>query len=140
MKRQVMSRAWEIAKAAAVKFGGNSKQYIAGAMRMAWAEAKAPVAKKQYSSAELCKLSKMRAGARENAFAADPELRAAYAEYTANRKEAAPEQDPFAVFADSTGRFTFNCSECGNTFKSFGKYAKCPCCGEDTHSMVRAIA
>lgn len=40
--RNVMVRAWEIAKEAAAKFGGSAKEYIAGALRMAWKEAKAP--------------------------------------------------------------------------------------------------
>jgi hypothetical protein len=35
-----MKRAWQIAKQAAAKFGGNSKQYISEAMKMAWKEAK----------------------------------------------------------------------------------------------------
>lgn len=36
----IMKRAWVIAKEAAVKFGGSSKEYLAGAMKMAWAEAR----------------------------------------------------------------------------------------------------
>jgi Streptococcus thermophilus bacteriophage Gp111 protein. len=38
----VMKRAWEIAKEAAAKFGGNSKEYFAEALRMAWASKTAP--------------------------------------------------------------------------------------------------
>lgn len=41
MKKQVMNRAWEIAKAAVVQFGGKAREYFAEALRMAWAEAKA---------------------------------------------------------------------------------------------------
>ena len=40
--RNVMVRAWEIAKEASAKFGGSAKEYIAEALRMAWKEAKAP--------------------------------------------------------------------------------------------------
>ena len=43
--KQVMTRAWEIAKAAVIKFGGNSKEYIAEAMKMAWSETKASAVK-----------------------------------------------------------------------------------------------
>lgn len=42
--KQVMVKAWEIAKAAVIKFGGKAKEYIAEAMKMAWAEVKAPKA------------------------------------------------------------------------------------------------
>lgn len=38
--KNVMVRAWEIAKEAAVKFGGKVKEYFAQALSMAWAEAK----------------------------------------------------------------------------------------------------
>lgn len=38
----VMKRAWEIAREGQNKFGGNVKEYFAEALRMAWAEAKAP--------------------------------------------------------------------------------------------------
>lgn len=38
--KQVMIRAWEIAKAGAKKFGGSVKSYFAVALKMAWAEAK----------------------------------------------------------------------------------------------------
>ena len=41
--KNVMIKAWEIAKAAVIKFGGNAKEYIAEAMKMAWAEFKTPV-------------------------------------------------------------------------------------------------
>lgn len=40
--KNVMIKAWEIAKAAVIQFGGSSKEYIAEAMRMAWAEFKTP--------------------------------------------------------------------------------------------------
>lgn len=42
MMKNVMVRAWEIAKAAVVKFGGKVREYFAAALKMAWAEAKAP--------------------------------------------------------------------------------------------------
>ncbi len=38
--KNVMVRAWEIAKAAVVKFGGKVKEYFAQALAMAWKEAK----------------------------------------------------------------------------------------------------
>lgn len=40
MKKQVMSRAWEVARRAAVIFGGRPAEYIREAMRMAWQEVK----------------------------------------------------------------------------------------------------
>lgn len=40
----VMIRAWEIAKDAVIKFGGNVKEYFALSLKMAWTEIKAPVA------------------------------------------------------------------------------------------------
>ena len=40
MKEEVMTKAWEIAKSAAVKFGGKAIEYISGAMKMAWAAIK----------------------------------------------------------------------------------------------------
>lgn len=43
--KQVMTRAWEIAKAAVIKFGGSSKEYIAEAMKIAWSETKASAVK-----------------------------------------------------------------------------------------------
>lgn len=38
--KNVMVRAWEIAKAAVVKFGGKVKEYFSQALAIAWAEAK----------------------------------------------------------------------------------------------------
>lgn len=38
--KNVMVRAWEIAKGAVVKFGGSVKQYFAQALAMAWKEVK----------------------------------------------------------------------------------------------------
>lgn len=38
--KNVMTRAWEIAKAGAAKFGGKVKEYFAAALKMAWAEAR----------------------------------------------------------------------------------------------------
>ena len=83
---------------------------------------------------EIIKLKKMRAGAREKVLANDPELRKAW-------EEAQNEQKSNVTFvpdylADENGMFTFQCDECGNVFKAIGRYAKCNCCGEDTHSMV----
>ena len=40
MKKEVMTKAWEIAKEAVKKFGGKAIEYIAEAMKMAWADAK----------------------------------------------------------------------------------------------------
>lgn len=40
MTKQVMTRAWEIAKTAVVKFGGKVKEYFASALTLAWAEVK----------------------------------------------------------------------------------------------------
>ncbi|BCJ86438.1 hypothetical protein [Effusibacillus dendaii] len=42
MKMNVMSKAWGIARAGQKKFGGNVKEYFAEALKMAWAESKAP--------------------------------------------------------------------------------------------------
>lgn len=39
--KQVMVRAWEIAKGAVAKFGGKVREYLAEALRQAWAEIKA---------------------------------------------------------------------------------------------------
>ncbi|GAB6931609.1 hypothetical protein JCM10914A_55920 [Paenibacillus sp. JCM 10914] len=41
--KNVMVRAWEIAKAAVTRFGGKVKEYFAQALAMAWRETKAPV-------------------------------------------------------------------------------------------------
>lgn len=43
MKKNIMSRAWEISRNAVAKFGGKCRMYLAEALRQAWAEAKAPV-------------------------------------------------------------------------------------------------
>ena len=42
--KNIMKEAWRIAKEAAAKFGGRAIQYIAEALRMAWAAVKAPKA------------------------------------------------------------------------------------------------
>ena len=42
MKKQIMVKAWEIARNGQKKFGGRVSEYIAEALRIAWAEAKAP--------------------------------------------------------------------------------------------------
>lgn len=41
MMKQVMVRAWEIAKAAVVKFGGKVREYFAASLSIAWKEIKA---------------------------------------------------------------------------------------------------
>lgn len=38
--KNIMRKAWEIAREAAKRFGGKAAQYIAGALRMAWKEAR----------------------------------------------------------------------------------------------------
>lgn len=38
--KQVMTRAWEIAKEAVVKFGGSSVEYLSEALKLAWKEVK----------------------------------------------------------------------------------------------------
>ena len=40
MKKELMENAWVIAKNAAKKFGGKAIEYIAGAMKIAWAAIK----------------------------------------------------------------------------------------------------
>lgn len=42
MKKEIMKRAWEIARQGAEKFGGKAIEYIAESLRMAWKEAKQP--------------------------------------------------------------------------------------------------
>lgn len=42
MKKQVMVRAWEIARKGQKKFGGKVKEYFAEALKIAWVEVKAP--------------------------------------------------------------------------------------------------
>lgn len=43
--KNIMKRAWEIAKSGVEKFGGKVKEYFAEALKMAWAEAKQPATK-----------------------------------------------------------------------------------------------
>lgn len=58
--KEIMTRAWEIAKEAAAKFGGKAKQYISGALKAAWAEAKAVVMTvKEQAVATMKKLIEM---------------------------------------------------------------------------------
>ncbi|WP_201319121.1 hypothetical protein [Paenibacillus sp. EPM92] len=38
--KNVMTRAWEIARAAVVKYGGKIREYLAAALRQAWSEVK----------------------------------------------------------------------------------------------------
>ena len=42
MKKQIMKRAWEIARQGQEKFGGKAIEYIAEALKIAWKEAKQP--------------------------------------------------------------------------------------------------
>ena len=61
MKKELMKNAWGIAKEVAKKFGGKAIEYIAGAMKMAWAAAKAgntSVAKFQAVEAKMRKAGK----------------------------------------------------------------------------------
>lgn len=57
MKKEVMTNAWEIAKGAVKKFGGKAVEYIAEAMKMAWA-AGTSVAKFQAVEAKMRKAGK----------------------------------------------------------------------------------
>lgn len=40
---QIMQSAWAISKQAATKFGGSARQYLSGALKMAWQAIKNPV-------------------------------------------------------------------------------------------------
>lgn len=40
--KEIMKKAWQIAKEAVVKFGGKVREYFGEALRMAWAEHKTP--------------------------------------------------------------------------------------------------
>lgn len=50
--KNVMTRAWGIAKEAVVKFGGKVKEYFAEALKMAWAEIKTVATTTEISLAE----------------------------------------------------------------------------------------
>lgn len=43
MMKQVMKRAWELARAGATKFGGKVKEYFASSLSIAWSEVKKSV-------------------------------------------------------------------------------------------------
>lgn len=61
MKKELMKKAWGIAKEAAKKFGGKAIEYISGALKMAWAAAKGgntSVAKFQAVEAKMRKAGK----------------------------------------------------------------------------------
>lgn len=61
MKKEIMTKAWKIAKEAVEKFGGKAIEYIAGAMKMAWAAAKtgnSSLAKFQAVEAKMRKAGK----------------------------------------------------------------------------------
>lgn len=61
MKKEIMKNAWEIAKEAVKNFGGKAIEYIAEAMKMAWAAAKAgntSLAKLQAVEAKMRKSGK----------------------------------------------------------------------------------
>ncbi|MDW0113750.1 hypothetical protein QT711_11180 [Sporosarcina saromensis] len=55
--KNVMTRAWEIAKDGAAKFGGKVKEYFAQALVMAWAEIKKGVEKLEKNFAMIETLS-----------------------------------------------------------------------------------
>lgn len=40
MKNQIMKRAWEIAKEAAIKFGGSVKSYFSESLKLSWEQAR----------------------------------------------------------------------------------------------------
>lgn len=48
MTKKVMTRAWEIVKQAIATFGGKARQYMSGALRMAWKEIKKMAEKKEF--------------------------------------------------------------------------------------------
>ena len=50
--KNVMTRAWEIAKEAVVKFGGKVREYFALSLRQAWSEVKKGVDKMEKYRAE----------------------------------------------------------------------------------------
>lgn len=87
---------------------------------------------------EIMKLEKMRAGAREKVLTSNPELRKAWEEFKKEILGAEKHDTEKMIVADADKKFTFCCSECGNVFKAYGKYARCSC-GEDTHGMVHLI-
>lgn len=61
MKKEIMTKAWKIAKEAVKKFGGKAIEYIAEAMKMAWAAAQGgntSVAKFQVVEAKMRKAGK----------------------------------------------------------------------------------
>ena len=45
---RAMRRAWEIVRLAIATFGGNARQYMAEALRMAWKEIKKMAEKKEF--------------------------------------------------------------------------------------------
>lgn len=55
--KKVMVRAWEIAKEAVIKFGGNVKEFFRQALIIAWAEVKAPKLIKVVAPAKVAKLA-----------------------------------------------------------------------------------
>lgn len=61
MKKEIMTKAWKIAKEAVKTFGGKAIEYIAEAMKMAWAAAKggnASLAKFQAVESKMRKAGK----------------------------------------------------------------------------------
>lgn len=66
MKKQIMVRAWEIAKAAVAQFGGKAREYFAESLRIAWTEAKTPKTRK-LRSAEIAFLRRFVADTLPNA-------------------------------------------------------------------------
>ena len=57
----LMQEAWKIARAAAKKFGGKVKEFFSGALKMAWAEAKASAKTAEITEAQ----ASMEFGSRE---------------------------------------------------------------------------
>ena len=127
--KAIMKRAWEIFRT----LTGDHIAKLAMALRMAWAEKKNGG---KNMTETIAKLQRMRPAAREKYFAENPELRAEFEKAQAERADQKTTETRNCTSADEKGRFTFHCSECGNTFKAFGRYAKCGCCGEDTNGMV----
>ena len=58
MKKEIMTKAWKIAKEAVKTFGGKAIEYIAEAMKMAWAAAEGGLAKFQAVESKMRKAGK----------------------------------------------------------------------------------
>lgn len=53
MMKQVMAKAWELAKQGAAKFGGSSKEYLASSLQIAWKEQKEMAKEKEVQEVVL---------------------------------------------------------------------------------------